>query len=291
MTLLRRAPLVALRAFESAARLGGQAEAARELGVTPGAVSRHVRALERGMDIALFEGPRSRPALSAAGRRLAATLGPALRQIEDAYRGAAAPDREISVRCFSSFALRWLIPRLPRYHSRHPRDEVRLSTREATTIRPDGRDDVEILALRPEDAARKGDRLLFAEELTVVVSPRFQARATLRVPADLAALPEIAARARPEAWARWRALIGAPPPQRPRTQTFEHYAFALEAVAAGQGACAAPRHLVVDDLDQGRLVEPFPAVATGLRYVARSRSDAPAAARRFVAWIAREAKP
>lgn len=291
MTPLRRAPLIALRAFESAARLGGQAEAARELGVTPGAVSRHVRALERAMGVALFEGPRSRPALSVEGRRLAAALEPALRRIEDAYRGAAALDREITVRCFNSFALRWLIPRLPRYQTRRPRDEVRLSTREAADLQGAGRDDVEILALRREDAARTGDRLLFEEEMTVVVSPRLLARTALRVPADLAALPEIGARARPEAWSQWRALTGAPSPPRPRARTFEHYAFALEAAAAGQGACATPRHLVLDDLDHGRLVEPFAPVTTGLRYVVRLRPDAPTAARRFAAWIIREAKP
>ncbi|QLP97007.1 MAG: LysR family transcriptional regulator [Rhodoblastus sp.] len=242
------------------------------------------------MGVALFEGPRSRPTLTAAGRRLAEALGPALLRIEEAYREGGAREHEIAVRCFNGFALRWLIPRLPRYQARCPRDDVRLATREGADGRSASPVDVEIVALRREDAARAGDRLLFEEEMTVVVSPRVLARRPLRVCADLAALPEISARARPEAWRQWRALTGAPTPTPTRARTFEHYAFALEAAAAGQGACAAPRHLVIDDLEHGRLVEPFAPAATGLRYVARLRPNANAAARRFVAWIVREAK-
>ena len=40
-------PLHALRAFEATVRLGSMTKAARELGVSHGAISRHVRELER----------------------------------------------------------------------------------------------------------------------------------------------------------------------------------------------------------------------------------------------------
>ena len=46
--------MTALRAFEAAARLGGFAAAATELGVTPGAVTAHVKALEDRLGAALF---------------------------------------------------------------------------------------------------------------------------------------------------------------------------------------------------------------------------------------------
>ena len=48
-------PLNALRAFEAAARLGGFANAADELCVTPGAVSQHIKALEDWIGADLFE--------------------------------------------------------------------------------------------------------------------------------------------------------------------------------------------------------------------------------------------
>src|SRR3546814_16985661 len=47
-------PLNALRAFEAAARLGSFSRAAEELGVTHGAVSRHVQTLEQFLGAALF---------------------------------------------------------------------------------------------------------------------------------------------------------------------------------------------------------------------------------------------
>jgi DNA-binding transcriptional LysR family regulator len=287
MTPRRLAPLVALRAFEACARLGGQTQAARELRVTPGAVSRHLRALEKELGEALYEGPRNRPVLTAQGRRLAAALAPGFAAIEAAFGGVAADEREIGVACFNSFALRWLIPRLPAYQERHPRDDVRLRTRERTDHAPTLRDDVSILALEPGEAMLSGDRLLFREQMSVVTSPRL-AR-TIRTTGDLARLRELGARGRPDAWAQWREGAGVVVSQAGRAQLYDHYAFALEAAAAGQGACAAPRHLVLDDLAQGRLVEPFAPVETGYRYVVRLRAEAPAAARRFRAWLVKEA--
>ena len=47
-------PLNALRAFECAARNGGYVAAARELGVTPAAVSQQVRRLEDHLGRRLF---------------------------------------------------------------------------------------------------------------------------------------------------------------------------------------------------------------------------------------------
>src|SRR3546814_8142140 len=47
-------PLNALRACEAAARLGSFSRAAEELGVTHGAVSRHVQTLEQFLGAALF---------------------------------------------------------------------------------------------------------------------------------------------------------------------------------------------------------------------------------------------
>ncbi|MBE0405112.1 LysR family transcriptional regulator [Halomonas citrativorans] len=47
-------PLNALRAFETAARLGSFASAAQELNLTPAAVSHRIKELESRLDILLF---------------------------------------------------------------------------------------------------------------------------------------------------------------------------------------------------------------------------------------------
>ena len=81
----RLPPLNGLRAFEAAARHLSFKHAASELGVTPGAVSQQVRALERVLGLALFRRlPRSLlltkeaeillPSVSAAFRSIAETI-------------------------------------------------------------------------------------------------------------------------------------------------------------------------------------------------------------------------
>ncbi|MCG8325832.1 MAG: LysR family transcriptional regulator, partial [Thiotrichales bacterium] len=60
-------PLNALKAFEAAARTGGYVSAARELGVSPSAVSQQVRNLELFFDKQLFQRYHNRITLTDAG--------------------------------------------------------------------------------------------------------------------------------------------------------------------------------------------------------------------------------
>src|SRR5690242_12604896 len=78
-------PLNALRAFEAAARLGSFKDAAAELGVTHGAISRHVRLLEDWLGPpALFRRLNRRVALTPTGVALLAETGPALDRLSAA---------------------------------------------------------------------------------------------------------------------------------------------------------------------------------------------------------------
>ena len=72
-------PLLAVRAFEAAARLGSFAGAADELCVTPSAVSQQVKALEAWLGVELFRRLPRGLALSDRGRRYQAELGEAPR--------------------------------------------------------------------------------------------------------------------------------------------------------------------------------------------------------------------
>ena len=70
-------PLNALRAFEAAARLGSMSAAAGELGVTHGAVSRHVRALEAQFGLSLLGRLARLVEPTPTGAHLAVSLGDA----------------------------------------------------------------------------------------------------------------------------------------------------------------------------------------------------------------------
>src|SRR5262249_29696517 len=121
-THMKRAlPLNALRAFEAAARHGRMTAAAAELHVTHGAVSRQVRHLEAVLGVRLFEGPKSRLTLTEAGRNLLPRLTAAFGEIEAAVDAVADRDEgPLDVSCTSTFAMRWLLPRLHRFNARHP---------------------------------------------------------------------------------------------------------------------------------------------------------------------------
>lgn len=118
-----------LRAFESAARLGRMSLAARELCVTPGAVSRSIRHLEQELRVTLFSGPKSALCLTDRGRELAAVLTDAFGRTESTigpYFHEVAGALQLS--CPGTLAAHWLIPRLPRFQRHAPDIPVQLTT-------------------------------------------------------------------------------------------------------------------------------------------------------------------
>src|SRR3546814_7198416 len=78
---IRLPPLQTLRAFEAAGRLLSMSLAAAELHVTPGAVSRQIRALEEDLGIALFRRMTRRIALTEDGAALHQVVGRALAEL------------------------------------------------------------------------------------------------------------------------------------------------------------------------------------------------------------------
>lgn len=107
-------PLTALRAFEAAARHGGFVAAARELAVTPAAVSQQVRNLEAHLGQRLFTRHNNRVTLTDAGQAIFADTARAfddLIRIAQRARGGPAPGRLV-VSCLPSLAEGWLMPRL-----------------------------------------------------------------------------------------------------------------------------------------------------------------------------------
>ena len=166
-------PLNALRAFEAAARLGRLTAAASELGVTHGAISRQVKHLEAYLGVDLIAGSRSRPELTDAGSALLAAMTPALDRIDDAVRSLKANDDGVlHVGCLSSFAVRWLIPRLHRFAEANPGIDVRLGTSFETHTGVRGAFDLVITVLQRDDPIRMTDRLLFQERIGIVDRPR-----------------------------------------------------------------------------------------------------------------------
>ncbi|WP_445682887.1 LysR substrate-binding domain-containing protein [Radicibacter daui] len=282
-------PLNALRAFEAAARLGRATAAAQELGVTHGAISRQIAHLEQLLGVRLFAGTRGQPRLSETGRQLAACLTPAFDQIEEAVRPFySRDDGLLQVASLSSFAVRWIIPRLHRFSQRHPGIDVRLGTSADRLDERRGSFDLAITVLEDETSLRPGDRLLFQEELGLVIAPGLLA-GDGGVPDPR--LRRLVASTRPDAWEEWHAAAdtgAARPMPAGAPAMFEHYHFALQAALSGLGACVAPRHLVADDIAAGRLEAPYPFRKTRNCYVLRIMDSRDRKAAKFAAWLEEE---
>ncbi len=121
-------PLNAVKAFEAAGRNGSLSHAAAELGVTHGAISRQIKILEQWLGARLLVKSGRGISLTVQGREFLLDTIRILDELALASdRLAGSQRREIlRINASQTFALRWLIPRLPRFTAAHPQIEIRL---------------------------------------------------------------------------------------------------------------------------------------------------------------------
>jgi LysR family transcriptional regulator, glycine cleavage system transcriptional activator len=282
-------PLNALRAFEAAARLGRMTIAADELAVTPGAISRQVRQLELNIGTQLFEGPKNNPSLTAAGVALLRPLTTALDQIEAAIRTVSDNDSgTLDVSCFSTFTVKWLLPRLYQFNALYPDIEIRLSAADRTPDTHRERYDLTITVAEEANLGRLHAVPLFPEWLGPVLAPSLADSIRLRTSKDIIGKPLLHTRSRQNAWQMWCDAVRCKMPVADGPE-FEHLYFTLEAAIGGLGICVAPWHLVAEDVRAGRLVAPLGFQESGYRYVALRRQQANKKLDRFCEWLQTQA--
>jgi DNA-binding transcriptional LysR family regulator len=271
----RRLPLNALRAFEAAARMGSFTAAAAELGVSPGAVTAHVKALEATLGAALFERQSKGVRLTALG--VAATEGfteafDALARAEAVLRSHAAP-QVVHIATLPAIAQLWLSPRLPSLRAAAPEISVSITAMEAP---PNLKRSTHDLSLFP---AESGGRLVARDELFPVCAPALAVR--LRQVSDLRSVPCLSDSAWADDWALWLTAAGASVAV--RGPVFSLYALAVEEAVNGAGVLMGHGPLVAGHLERGTLVAPFQqrvALPQGLRlWSARAMAKGSAVAR------------
>ncbi|WGM31937.1 transcriptional regulator GcvA [Brevundimonas sp. NIBR11] len=295
----RLPPLNALKAFEAAARRLSISLAARELGVTPGAVSQQIKVLEDHSGAPLFRREGGAIALTELGARLHPVLRDAFEQLQRAADIVYGPAgrRSLAVSVPPSFAARWLAPRMVRFSAEHPEIEVWISADMQLADVAGGRVDV---AVRYGLGGYPGVRseILFEAGVIPVCSPALlTGRSPLQRPADLAhhTLIHVAngrvEEPRPD-WAAWLKARGVTGVDASAGSRYDQTAFAIEDAANGRGVALAPRAFVAADLASGRLVAPFADgyLPTDMAYhVLTRRNGGREEARTFVAWLRGEA--
>jgi DNA-binding transcriptional LysR family regulator len=178
-----------LRVFLAVARLAGFSAAARELELSPGAVSKQIARLERVLDAQLFERNTRHVSLTAEGRKISVHAREALRHLEQAA-DLASSGREtlagrIRLAAPVAFGRKVLARAVADYRRENPRleFEVRLADELADLVELDF--DLAISTGTAPDAKFVARRITSSRRILVAAPEYLERRGTPRVLGDL----------------------------------------------------------------------------------------------------------
>jgi LysR family glycine cleavage system transcriptional activator len=259
--------LPALIAFECAARHGGVVRAAQELHLSQSAVSRLVKQVEDAVQVKLFDRVRQRLILTDAGRGYAREMHSILGDIEQATLrimayGSGGTTGVLNLGVFSTFATKWLIPRLEAYKRLRPGTIISCYARPRTFSFEDDPLDATIHYGDPVWPGAIAEPL-FGEQLVPVASPKLPGIDEMVRPADLLNQPLIHEITRPLAWKRWFEREGVPLEGTLVGARFDQFLMVAEAAKAGLGIALVPRFMFESEIARGELVVPFNRPYTG----------------------------
>jgi LysR family glycine cleavage system transcriptional activator len=248
--------LRAVQAFGAVARAGSVVAAAQRLAVTPSALSHLIRQLERRLGVPLFVKAGRGLKLTLEGEQLASSVVPALATISEALSGFTRRAVELRISTLSTFAVRWLIPRLSRFQSANPDIEIFLSTSTRAVDLSQETFDCAIRFGRGGWAGIESDEL-YREELVPACSPQWRKSVGVRRVKDLARAKLLHARARRQDWNRWLAAQGASGIDTEAGPIFETRDLAIQGAIAQMGIAIVDPRFIEAELAAGQLIMPF----------------------------------
>ena len=247
-------PLNAIRAIEIVARRGALAPAAEELGVTPGAVSQHLRRAEERLGLELFERTPQGLKPTAALRQILPQLTSGFTALAGAIDNLKTGNEHVlTLTVGSVFASRWLIWRIGKFNKLHPEIEVRLVVTGTMIDLTHSDIDVGIRFGRGQWPGLKSE-LVGGARYSPVASPPMAK--LLKSPADLATVPLIRDTASMLPWEPWFAAAGTAPIELTGPR-YDDPALAFDAAISEQGVLMAVDMMSADAVSDGRLVRPF----------------------------------
>lgn len=289
-------PLNALRAFEAAARTSSFKLAAEELNVSQSAISHQVKHLEEYLQTALFHRRTRAVVLTPAGEKFFPFLREAFDHMSEGTRMLSRIDRDnvLTVQTYSTFAVRWLMLRLPKFQAKHSEITVRLTTSQWNVDFAEQDTDLAIMIGKPQASKLRYD-YLFSPRIFPVCSPALVRNAeTLKAPADLANQTILQVYPSADDWRNWLAATGIEGVDPDSGTSFDSYDHALKMAVRGLGVALAMQPYVGEDLSAGLLVNPFPELevpAVGQWYLVYPESRTRIRKiRQFREWLIREIK-
>lgn len=270
-TRRRFPPLIALSYFEAAARAKSFAAAAKELHVTPAAVSHQIKALEEHIGVELFVRHSKKVSLTPAALAALPALNDGFASLIDAVERMRAHSESkwtVTVCAEPLFATKWLVPRLHRFYAIYPEAEVRLQASLGSV------DTVNASPLGENSFRRAGLDLsirfglgsypglhadqLFRVRLVPVCSPDLATTLPFDRPEQLLAaslLDDCSAYKGSERfdWTEWFQQVNVPNPRPARVRQYSNGLLGLEAALTGQGILLGNCQILQSEIKTGKL--------------------------------------
>jgi len=248
-------PLNAMRAFEAAARHVSFVTAADELGVTPGAISQHIKALEGWAGVALFRRNAQGVKLTSAGQSLVRDFAHAFDALATATHRLRNldPRADIHIAALPCVAQLWLPPRLGRIREGNPGLSFSVTAMETPPSLSRELFDLSVFFATPDS---NPDQIVLAHDTIFPVSaPKLEGTA-------LSELPLLHDQTWSGDWATWSKLSGMLLDDPAKGPKYSLYSLAVEEAKAGAGALMGHACLIEEALASGRLVPLFEQIFT-----------------------------
>jgi len=273
MPIITASTFSSLVYFETCGRLLSFSKAAQELSITTGAVSQQIRKLEERLEFKLFKRHPRGITLTDEGVELLAITNQSLESIQATIKRLQkhALNGPVKIKSTPSIVFKWLIPALKTFNEAHP-DVIVETYAEASLL---DFDKIEFdLAIDYSMGKYKNidARFLNEEILYPVISPSYMPDAdwsdtnTWKKAVLLHdSMPWLGA-SKDEEWRYWLNSQGKFDVDSKQGHYFNRSDMAIAAATAGLGIALARGSLVVDEVQNGALISPLPAVASCCRY-------------------------
>lgn len=252
-------PLHSLIAFEAAVRHASFKVAAKELHITPGAVSQQVKKLEEWLGYALFTRQIRQLVVTERGMQYFSRIAPALEQICSASEMNRMNQADsVYLSLTQTLAAKWLSPRLSGFMSRYPDIEVHIN---ASNKQVDFQQENVDIALRHFNGVDNQLEILrvLDDEIRLFCSPAYLSQLNPKDGNAIVNATLIVNTPHPcwDEWLNHFTTISKEAREKIPKIHFDQTLLAIDAAKHSQGMVLSNRVLVEEELAQQALIEPF----------------------------------
>lgn len=275
---MRASTFAGLATFAVVAKHQSLTKAAQELHLTTGALSQQIKQLELRLDLTLFLRHSRGLTLTDDGRQLFEVVDLSLHQIRQTLAELKTPETssEIRLKLTPSFAFKWLVPKLHDFNSQYP--ELKVQTFADGALVDHRCDDVDLVidycqfGGDTSGGNTKDGELLLEEHLVPVMSPMYYSNFNWQsenIWQDVTllhdAMPWQGAQ-KDQEWQGWFDSMGLKLSHSPQGHYFNRTDMAMAAAEAGLGVALARQALLGNEIEQNRLVAPYPPIKAQAGY-------------------------